>query len=108
MRDGLRAVKNTIEDGSVVPGAGAFQIAAHADLVHFNNTEVSGRVKLGVQAFAEALLVIPKTLATNSGLDPMDIIVTLQVFFFFLSFPLSHLLLMLLKRKSMPKDMPLV
>jgi len=78
VRDGLRAVKNTVEDGSVVPGAGAFQIAAHADLVHFNNTQVSGRVKLGVQAFAEALLVIPKTLATNSGLDSMDIIVTLQ------------------------------
>ncbi len=28
IRDGLRAVKNTIEDGAVVPGAGAFEIAA--------------------------------------------------------------------------------
>jgi len=78
VRDGLRAVKNTIEDGSVVPGAGAFQVAAHADLMKFKNTEVQGRVKLGVQAFADALLIIPKTLATNSGFDPIDAIVTLQ------------------------------
>lgn len=78
VRDGLRAVKNTIEDGFVVPGAGSFQIAAHADLMKFKNSEVTGRVKLGVQAFAEALLVIPKTLASNSGFDPIDAIVTLQ------------------------------
>lgn len=78
VRDGLRAVKNTIEDGCVIPGAGAFQIAAHAELMKFKNKEVSGRVKLGVQAFADALLVIPKTLANNSGFDPIDAIVTLQ------------------------------
>lgn len=78
VRDGLRAVKNTIEDGFVVPGAGAFQIAAHAELLKFKNKEVSGRTKLGVQVFADALLIIPKTLATNSGFDPIDIIVTLQ------------------------------
>jgi len=78
IRDGLRAVKNTIEDGFVIPGAGAFQVAAHAELMKFKNTGVSGRVKLGVQAFADALLVIPKTLAANSGLDPIDAIVTLQ------------------------------
>ena len=28
IRDGLRAVKNTLDDGAVVPGAGAFEIAA--------------------------------------------------------------------------------
>jgi len=78
VRDGIRAVKNTIEDGCVVPGAGAFEIAAHAELMKYKNAEVSGRVKLGVQAFADALLVIPKTLASNSGFDPIDSIVTLQ------------------------------
>jgi T-complex protein 1 subunit zeta len=72
-------VKNTIEDGCVVPGAGAFEIAVHAELMKYKNQEVSGRVKLGVQAFADAMLVIPKTLATNSGFDPIDSIVTLQV-----------------------------
>lgn len=37
------------------------------------------RAQLGVEAFAEALLVIPKTLAENSGLDTQDVIVSLQV-----------------------------
>ena len=32
VRDGLRAVKNCIEDGCVVPGAGAFEVAAHLAL----------------------------------------------------------------------------
>jgi len=44
----------------------------------FKNQEVSGRVKLGVQAFADALLIIPKMLAINSGFDPIDCIVMLQ------------------------------
>lgn len=38
-----------------------------------------GRAKLGVQAFADALLIIPKTLAANAGLDVQDVIVALQV-----------------------------
>ncbi|KYQ91904.1 chaperonin containing TCP1 zeta subunit [Tieghemostelium lacteum] len=77
LRDGLRAVKNTIEDQCVVPGGGAFQIAAYADLMKFKET-VQGRVKLGVQAFADSILIIPKTLAENSGFDPMDTIIKLQ------------------------------
>ncbi|GAM25423.1 hypothetical protein SAMD00019534_085980, partial [Acytostelium subglobosum LB1] len=77
LRDGLRAVKNTIEDKCVVPGGGAFQIAAHDDLMKYKDT-ISGKTKLGVQAFATALLVVPKTLAENSGFDPMDTIIKLQ------------------------------
>ena len=69
IRDGLRAVKNTIEDKAIVPGAGAFEIATHRHLMEYSKTEVSGKVKLGVQAFADALLVIPRTLAENSGFD---------------------------------------
>jgi T-complex protein 1 subunit zeta len=66
VRDGLRAVKNAIEDKCVIPGAGAFEIAAHVHLTNYKET-VAGKVKLGVQAFADALLVIPKVLADNSG-----------------------------------------
>lgn len=68
VQDGLRAVKNVFEDKAIVYGAGAFELAAHNDLLKFKST-VEGRARLGVQAFADALLVIPKTLATNSGLD---------------------------------------
>eukprot|EP01006_Ploeotia_vitrea_P039292 TRINITY_DN66328_c2_g1_i1.p1 TRINITY_DN66328_c2_g1~~TRINITY_DN66328_c2_g1_i1.p1 ORF type:complete len:543 (+),score=364.92 TRINITY_DN66328_c2_g1_i1:112-1740(+) len=76
IRDGLRAAKNVIDDGAVVPGAGAFELAAHAHLLEFKK-QVAGRAKLGVQAFADALLVIPKTLAENSGLDTTDAIIEL-------------------------------
>lgn len=77
VRDGLRAVKNAIEDGCVVPGAGAFEVAAHASLTEFKET-VSTRARLGVQAFADALLIIPKSLAQNSGYDRQEVTVKLQ------------------------------
>uniref|UniRef100_A0A4D5RA11 T-complex protein 1 subunit zeta n=1 Tax=Scolopendra viridis TaxID=118503 RepID=A0A4D5RA11_SCOVI len=77
IHDGLRAIKNAIDDGCIVPGAGAFEIAAHAQLMKFKNT-VKGRARLGIQAFADSLLIIPKTLAENSGFDRQDTIVKLQ------------------------------
>nr|AQT40876.1 T-complex protein 1 subunit zeta [Glaciozyma antarctica] len=78
VRDGLRSVKNALEDKSLIPGAGAFEIAAHAYLSGEVKKSAKGRAKLGVQAFADALLVIPKTLAVNAGLDVQDAIVNLQ------------------------------
>jgi T-complex protein 1 subunit zeta len=62
-----------IVDGSVVPGGGAFQVAcaAHLESEQFKKT-VKGKAKWGVSAFADALLVIPKTLAANSGHDIQD------------------------------------
>lgn len=78
IRDGLRAVKNAIEDEYLVPGAGAFQVALAAHLNKFKDT-VKGRPKMGVQAFADAMLIIPKVLAQNGGYDVQDVIVSLQV-----------------------------
>ncbi|KIW66550.1 T-complex protein 1, zeta subunit [Phialophora macrospora] len=79
VRDGLRSVYNAIVDGCVVPGAGSFQIAAAA---HLNSEEVrksvKGKAKWGVAAFADALLIIPKTLAANSGHDIQDALAALQ------------------------------
>jgi len=77
IRDGLRAIVNTIEDEFIVPGAGAFEVAAHKALVAYKE-EVKGRARLGVQAFADAMLVIPKVLAQNGGFDPQDSIVKMQ------------------------------
>ncbi|ANB11574.1 Cct6p [Sugiyamaella lignohabitans] len=69
VRDGLRAVANTLTDKAVVAGAGAFQIAAAQ---HLLTQHVKGKARSGVEAFAAALLVIPKTLATNAGFDTLD------------------------------------
>lgn len=78
IRDGLRAVKNTIDDGAVVPGAGSFEIAAAEHLRTVTKKQLAGRAKLGVEAFAEALLGFPKILAENSGYDTQDTIIKLQ------------------------------
>ncbi|KAM3223536.1 hypothetical protein ACQJBY_057101 [Aegilops geniculata] len=78
VRDGLRSVKNTVEDEAVVLGAGAFEMAARKHLIDNVKKTVKGRAQLGVGAFADALLVIPKTLAENSGLDTQDVIVSLE------------------------------
>ncbi|KAI0277628.1 T-complex protein 1 zeta subunit [Russula aff. rugulosa BPL654] len=78
LRDGLRAVKNALEDEALVPGAGAFEVACAAHLVDSAKKAAKGRVKMGVQAFADALLVIPKTLAANGGFDVQDAVVALQ------------------------------
>ncbi|XP_073830597.1 chaperonin containing TCP1 subunit 6 [Musca autumnalis] len=76
IRDGLRAINNAINDKCVIPGASAFEIRAFNKLMKYKDT-VKGKVRLGIQAFAEALLVIPKNLAINSGYDAQDTIVKL-------------------------------
>ena len=77
VRDGLRAVSNALTDGYLVPGAGGFEVMAHAALMK-HKSQVKGRAKLGVQAFADALLIIPKTLAENAGYDAQDSPISMQ------------------------------
>lgn len=78
IRDGLRAVANTLADGAVVPGAGSFEVAAARHLREHVKKQAQGRAKLGVESFAEALLGVPKILAENSGFDAQDVIISLQ------------------------------
>jgi len=75
VRDGLRAVQNTIQDQALVPGAGAFELAAHVHLEQFKRT-VQGKPRLGVELFGKALLVVPKTLLENSGMDVQEKLLT--------------------------------
>ncbi|CBZ24854.1 putative chaperonin TCP20 [Leishmania mexicana MHOM/GT/2001/U1103] len=77
VRDGLRAVKNAFEASAVVAGAGAFEVALHDHLMKFADN-VSGKQKIGIRAYADAMLVTPKTLAENSGLDVQECLITLQ------------------------------
>uniref|UniRef100_A0A8C5KSV3 T-complex protein 1 subunit zeta n=1 Tax=Jaculus jaculus TaxID=51337 RepID=A0A8C5KSV3_JACJA len=68
IRDGLRAVKNAIDDGCVVPGAGAVEVAIAEALIKYKP----------IQAFVDALLIIPKVLAQNSGFDLQETLVTMK------------------------------
>jgi len=77
LRDGLRAVKNTLETNNIVPGAGSFELAANEYLKN-NLDKAKGRAKLGIEVFAESLLVVPKALAENSGHDAQDVIIKMR------------------------------
>jgi len=78
LRDGLRAVANAIFDQCVIPGAGMFELLAYHNLNQYlAKANLAPKHKIGVRAFADALLVIPKTLAQNSGFDAQTTVVEL-------------------------------
>ena len=60
-------------------GAGAFEVALARHLRTETKRSISGRAKLGIEAFAEALLGFPKILAENSGHEAQECIIKLQV-----------------------------
>lgn len=77
LEDALRAVGVAIEDEKLVAGAGSPEIELALRLKDYAST-LKGREQLAVAKFAEALEVIPKTLAENAGLDPIDMLVELR------------------------------
>ena len=72
----LHAVSSAFDSPSVLPGGGAIEIELSRRLKKFA-TSLKTKEQLAVTAFAGALLVIPRTLAQNSGLDSIDTIVEL-------------------------------
>jgi chaperonin GroEL (HSP60 family) len=77
LHDALCVIRNVVEDERVVAGGGAPEIEVARQLQDFAET-LPGREQLAVIAFAEAMEIIPKTLAENAGLDPIDILADLK------------------------------
>jgi thermosome len=77
MTDALSVVSDVIENSKIVAGGGAVEVEVAKELRNFA-TKVGGREQLAVEAFADAIEIIPKTLAENAGLEPIDIIVDLR------------------------------
>jgi thermosome len=77
MHDALMVVKDVIEHPSIVVGGGAVEAELSQQLRDYANS-LSGREQLAVQRYADALETIPMTLATNSGMDPIDTQVELR------------------------------
>jgi archaeal chaperonin len=75
--DAIGVVSATVEDGQVVAGGGAPEIAIAKGLKEYADT-ISGREQLAIAAFAEALEIVPKTLAENAGIDQIDALVDLR------------------------------
>ncbi|WNY25306.1 thermosome subunit alpha [Methanolapillus millepedarum] len=78
VEDAIRVVGVAIEDQKVVVGGGSPEIEVSLRLQEYAAT-LSGREQLAVSKFADALEVIPQTLAENAGLDPINKLAELKV-----------------------------
>jgi len=77
LTDALGVVAAAVEDNRYVYGGGAPEMALATRLRDYADT-VGGREALAIKAFADALEIIPKTLAENAGMDSVDILVELR------------------------------
>ncbi len=77
VHDALSVVGAAIEDGKIIVGGGAPDIELAKQIREYAGT-VGGREALAVNAFANAIESIPRTLAENAGLDTIDILVDLR------------------------------
>ena len=74
LEDAVKVTKDIVEDGKIVAAGGAPEIELAIRLDEYAK-EVGGKEQLAIEAFAEALKVIPRTLAENAGLDPVETLV---------------------------------
>ncbi len=77
MNDALSVVADVTEYNKIVPGGGAIE-AEIAKILRSYATKVGGREQLAVEAFADSVEIVPKTLAENAGLESIDILVGLR------------------------------
>jgi len=77
LKDALHVVADVIKEPKVLAGGGAPEIEVAKELRKYA-ASVGGREQLAIEAFADALEVIPRTLAENAGLDPIEIITELR------------------------------
>jgi len=75
--DAIGDVASALRVGKVVAGGGAVEIELAKGLRKFAHS-LSGREQLAVNAFADSVEIIPRTLAENAGLDPIDILTELK------------------------------
>ena len=75
--DAVSAVADAIKDRKIIAGGGAAEIELARKIRNYARG-FAGKEQLAIEAFAEALEVIPKTLAQNAGLSPIDILVELR------------------------------
>jgi chaperonin GroEL (HSP60 family) len=77
MEDALSVISDVIENSKIVAGGGAAEAEIAKHLREYA-PRVGGREQLAIEAFAEAIEIIPKALAENAGLEPIDIMVELR------------------------------
>jgi archaeal chaperonin len=77
MDDAVLGVAAALEIGKVVTGGGSIEIEMARKLREYAET-VGGKEQLAINAFSDAIEIIPRTLAESTGKDPIDILVDLR------------------------------
>ncbi|MEA3515447.1 MAG: thermosome subunit beta [Nanoarchaeota archaeon] len=77
IEDAIGDLASALRNGAVVGGAGAPEAEVSKGLKEYAKS-FSGREQLAINAFANAMEVIPKTLAENAGLDPIDVLTEMK------------------------------
>ncbi len=77
LEDGLKVVAIAIEDKAILPGGGAVDIEL-ANRLREEAAKIKGREQIAFEAFADSFDIIPRTLAQNSGLDGIDVLMNLN------------------------------
>jgi thermosome len=77
LHDALSVVKVAIEDGKMTAGGGAAATEIAMSLRDYATT-VGGREQMAIEAFANAIEIVPKTLSENAGLDPIDMMLEVR------------------------------
>ena len=75
--DVIGALSSAVEEGKYVVGGGSIEVDVSNGLRKYSS-EVGGREQLAIGAFADALEIVPKTLAESAGMDPIDTLVQLR------------------------------
>ena len=77
VNDALYVIADIVNKNKIVAGGGATEVEV-AKRLHEYAVKIGGREQLAIEKFAEAMESIPKYLAENAGLDPIDIMVALK------------------------------
>ncbi len=77
LEDAIGVVSSVIEDGQVVTGGGAIEIEIALKIRKFA-PRIGGREQMAIESFADAIEIVPKTLAENAGLDVIDTLMGLR------------------------------
>ena len=77
LNDALCVVRVLVENPYILGGGGSAEIELSKQLKDFATT-IGGREQLAIEAYANSLEVIPKTLAENAGFDPVDLLVEVR------------------------------
>ncbi len=77
LHDALSVIAVAMEDGKMTSGGGSAAVEISLALRDYAST-VGGREQLAIESFADAIEIVPRALATNAGMDPIDMLIRLR------------------------------